>query len=141
MLRANHAVRLGLRAASRNPELSFAKAMIDQGGNLLALVPVALAALLVATLLQDDAVTSLLLALRAIIALRWPVLGGIAAALAIAFTASMLLWAGALPLLAADAELDATPASSEHTVQFYEDEAFLRETVARYLGAGLLANG
>jgi len=109
VLRANHAVRLGLRAASRNPELSFAKALIDQGGNLLALVPVVLAALLVASLLQDDVVTSFVLAVRALFALRWPVLGGIAAALAIAFTASMLLWAGALPLLAADAELDRRP--------------------------------
>src|SRR5437899_2220009 len=41
---------------------------------------------------------------------------------------------------AADAELDALPAQSEHTVQFYEEEAFLHETVARYLGAGLIAN-
>ena len=41
---------------------------------------------------------------------------------------------------AADAELDALPAQSEHTVQFYEEEAFLHETVARYLGAGLIAD-
>ena len=41
---------------------------------------------------------------------------------------------------ASDAELQATPAESGHTVQFYEDEAFLRETVARYLGAGLIAD-
>src|SRR6266704_1374667 len=41
---------------------------------------------------------------------------------------------------ASDAELRATPAGSGHTVQFYEDEAFLRETVARYLGAGLIAD-
>ncbi len=135
MLRANHAVRLGLRAASRNPELSFAKALIDQGGNLLALVPVALASLLVASLLQDDAVTSLLLALRAIIALRWPVLGGIAAALAIAFTASMLLWAGALPLLAADAELDRRPPPGNFTVLLSRGAA--RTLVAGSLGWGI----
>jgi signal transduction histidine kinase/ActR/RegA family two-component response regulator len=41
---------------------------------------------------------------------------------------------------AADADLVAIPARSEHSVQFYEDEAFLHETVARYLGAGLIAN-
>src|SRR3989442_649489 len=41
---------------------------------------------------------------------------------------------------ASDDELRATPAGSEHTVQFYEDEAFLRETVARYLGGGLIAD-
>jgi len=40
---------------------------------------------------------------------------------------------------AADAELTAPPAGSEHSVQFYEDETFLHETVARYVGAGLLA--
>ena len=39
---------------------------------------------------------------------------------------------------AADAQLQETAATSEHTVQFYEDESFLRETVARYLGAGLI---
>src|SRR5437899_1507046 len=39
---------------------------------------------------------------------------------------------------AADAALRETAATSEHTVQFYEDESFLRETVARYLGAGLI---
>src|SRR5437868_14701160 len=38
---------------------------------------------------------------------------------------------------AADAAHE-TAATSEHTVQFYEDESFLRETVARYLGAGLI---
>jgi signal transduction histidine kinase/ActR/RegA family two-component response regulator len=41
---------------------------------------------------------------------------------------------------ASDGELEAMPARSDHTVQFYEDEAFLRETVARYLGAGLIAD-
>jgi len=41
---------------------------------------------------------------------------------------------------AADVELRAVPSGSEHTVQFYEDEAFLRETVARYLGGGLIAD-
>ncbi|HXN82937.1 MAG TPA: hypothetical protein VN883_10690, partial [Myxococcales bacterium] len=135
MLRANHAVRLGLRAASRNPELSFAKALIDQGGNLLAVVPVALAALLVASLLQDDALTSLVLALRAIVALRWPVLGGIAAAFAIAFTASMLLWAGALPLLAADAELDRRPPPGNFMVLLSRGAA--RTLVAGSLGWGI----
>jgi signal transduction histidine kinase/ActR/RegA family two-component response regulator len=40
----------------------------------------------------------------------------------------------------ADPELQAAPAGSDHTVQFYEDEAFLQENVARYLGAGLIAD-
>src|SRR5512140_452454 len=106
MLRANQAVRLGLRAASRNPELSFAKALIDQGGNLLALLPVALAALLVAGAAQRG---NVLAAFRALRAVGWPALGGVAAALAILATLAMLFWAGALPLLAADAELGRRP--------------------------------
>src|SRR5207237_3345907 len=42
-------------------------------------------------------------------ALPWPVLGGIAAALLLGFTAGMLFWSGALPLVAADAEMDRRP--------------------------------
>ena len=41
---------------------------------------------------------------------------------------------------AADAQVEATPARSDHSVQFYEDESFLLETVARFLGAGLVAD-
>src|SRR3989442_4151345 len=109
MLRANQAVRLGLRAASRNAELSFAKGLINQGGNLLALLPIAFAAILIAALARGDALRSALLAARALAGLRWPVLGGIAAALSIALAASLLFWAGAVPLLAADAELNRRP--------------------------------
>ena len=39
MLRANHAVRLGLRASTRNPELSFGKALLDTLGTALSLLP------------------------------------------------------------------------------------------------------
>ena len=60
MIRANQAVRLGLRAASRNSELSFVKGLINQGGNLIALLPVALAAVLVAVLARGDALVSAL---------------------------------------------------------------------------------
>src|SRR5437762_11556490 len=109
MIRSNQAIRVGLRAASRNPELSFAKGLINQGGSLIARLPVALVAVLVAALARGDALRSALLAARALAGLRWPVLGGIAAALGIAFAASMLFWAGAIPLLAADAELNRRP--------------------------------
>jgi len=105
VLRANQAVRLGLRAASRNPELSFWKALLDQVGSLIALLPPLLAVLLLAGIGQED----LLATLPAAAGLQWPVLGGIAAALAIGFTAGMLFWAGALPLIAADAEMDRRP--------------------------------
>jgi hypothetical protein len=129
MLRANQAVRLGLRAASRNPELSFAKALIDQGGNLLALLPVALGALLVTGAAQRG---SLLAVLRALRAVGWPALGGVAAALAIVGTLAMLFWAGALPLLAADAEMGRRPPPGNFIV-------LVSRGAARVLVAGALA--
>lgn len=135
MLRANHAVRLGLRAASRNPELSFAKALIDQGGSLLAILPVALAALLVAAAAYDGTLRAAAGALRALVLLSWPTLGGIAAALAMAFTASMLFWTGAVPLLAADAELDRRPPSGNFPMLVSRGAA--RVLVAGALGWGI----
>jgi signal transduction histidine kinase/ActR/RegA family two-component response regulator len=41
---------------------------------------------------------------------------------------------------AADVELRRERVATEHTVQFYEDEAFLHETVARFVAAGLVAD-
>src|SRR5438046_2011722 len=38
MIRAQNAIRLGLRAATRNPELAFAKTLLDLGGTALACV-------------------------------------------------------------------------------------------------------
>jgi hypothetical protein len=129
MLRANQAVRLGLRAASRNPELSFGKALIDQGGSVVALLPVVLGALLVAGVARRG---SVLAALRALHAVGWPALGGVAAALAILATVGILFWAGALPLLAADAELGRRPPPGNFIV-------LVSRGAARVLAAGLLA--
>ena len=113
VLRANQAVRLGLRAASRNPELAFGKALLDQGGNLLALLPFALGAVLLSALLDRGA---LLQALQAGRALGVPLLGaGLAAAL-LALVAGAAFWSGALPLLAADAELGRRPPSGHFGV-------------------------
>jgi hypothetical protein len=134
MIRANQAVRLGLRAASRNSELSFVKGLINQGGNLIALLPVALVAVLVAVLARGDALVSALLAARALAGLRWPVLGGIAAALGIAFAASMFFWAGAIPLLAADAELNRRPPPGNFAL-------LLSRGAARTLVAGVVGWG
>src|SRR5437899_1671392 len=103
VLRANQAVRLGLRAASRNPELAFARALLDEGGTLIALLPVVLAGIF-AFAIADR--VSLGAALASLAALQWTVIGGVAAAAVLAFVAGMLFWAGALPLLAADAEMD-----------------------------------
>lgn len=110
MLRANHAVRLGLRAASRNPELAFAKALLDQLGNLLTLLPLLLAGILLAAAVGDrDALHALVRGLAVARALRWPVAGGYCAALCIVWALGIGFWSGALPLLAADTEMDARP--------------------------------
>ncbi|HZX96120.1 MAG TPA: hypothetical protein VFE90_16485 [Myxococcales bacterium] len=127
MLRANHAVRLGLRAASRNPELAFGKALLDEGGSLLALLPVGLAALL----FLGAARRNLVQALLATLALGWTAACGMAVALVIAFTVSMLFWAGAVPVLAADAELGRRPPAGNFLL-------LLSRGAARVMAAGLL---
>ncbi len=109
MLRANHAVRLGLRAASRNPELAFGKALLDQGGNLLALLPVALAAAAIAGADLRDV-------LRALGGVGVATAGAILAALAAVWALAAVFWAGALPLLAADAELGRRPPAGNFLV-------------------------
>ena len=106
MLRANQAVRLGLRAASRNPELAFWKALLDQLGNLLAVLPVLLAAAFLFGIADSK---SLFAALAAARALRWPTAGALLATASLAFAAGAMFWAGALPLLAADVEMDRRP--------------------------------
>jgi hypothetical protein len=132
MLRANQAVRLGLRAASRNPELAFGKALLDQLGNLLALLPLVLGGLLISAALQWGGLAG---ALRAVLVLRWPVLGAIFTALIVAFAAGMLFWSGALPLLAADAEMDARPPPGNFAV--LAARGFARVLAAGALGYGL----
>jgi len=132
MLRANHAVRLGLRAASRNPELSFVKGLLDQAGNLLSLLPVLLGAFLVASAARGNPLRAVIGAIDALLAVRWPVLGGILAALSIGFAASLFFWAGAVPLLAADAELDRRPPAGNFALLVARGAA--RTTVAGILG-------
>jgi hypothetical protein len=102
VIASNHAVRLGLRAASRNPELAFGRTLIDQASALLSLLPVALAVLLIAGADLDTLFATVL-------ALQWPMLGAGIAAIAISATGGALFWAGALPLLAADVEIDRRP--------------------------------
>lgn len=135
MLRANHAVRLGLRASSRNPELAFVKALVDQVGNLLALLPFALGVLLVVAVARRGTLQGLFRALQAAFALRWPVLGGTLAALSILFLAGMLFWAAAIPLLAADAEIDRRPPAGNFALLLSRGAA--RTLVAGVLGSGL----
>jgi hypothetical protein len=132
MLRANQAVRLGLRAASRNPELAFGKALVDQVGNLLALLPLVLGGLIVAAAVRWEGPFA---ALRALQALRWPVLGGLLTALVVVFTAGMLFWSGALPLLAADVEMDARPPPGNFAT--LAAKGFARVFVAGAIGYGL----
>jgi hypothetical protein len=111
VLRANHAVRLGLRAATRNPELAFAKALIDQAGTLLALLPILLFAIALAGLSAADPIQLALRAAEAVQRVRWPLAGAAAAAGLVGWTLGAAFWSGALPLLAADAELGRRPPS------------------------------
>lgn len=130
MLRANQAVRLGLRAASRNPELAFGRALLDQLGNLLAFLPV-----LLAFVLLFGGSESLLAALAAVRALPWPTLGALVAAGAIAFAAGMVFWAGALPLVAADAEMDRRPPSGNFAL--LASRGFARTLLSGFVGYAL----
>jgi len=110
MLRANQAVRLGLRAASRNPELSFGKALLDALGSALSMLPWALAAVLVVAVAGHlEPLLGLAAAAVALGKMRWALLGGALAAAAISWTLGMAFWSGALPVLAADAELQRRP--------------------------------
>jgi hypothetical protein len=135
VLRANHAVRIGLRAASRNPELSFGQGLIDQFGHLLALVPLVLGGILVAAAMRGDALRAAALGLRAASRLGWPVLAASVSALLIGFTSTMFFWAGAIPLLAADAELDRRPPPGNFAVLLSRGGA--RTLVAGALGFAL----
>jgi hypothetical protein len=128
VIASNHAVRLGLRAASRNPELAFWRALLDQAASLLSLLPVLLAALFVMGALDAD----LLSFGRTLLALGWPTLGGVAAALCLSFVAGIGFWAGALPLLAADIELDRRPPSGNFAL-------LAGRGFARVFSSGLLA--
>jgi hypothetical protein len=110
MLRANDAVRLGLRAASRNPELAFGKALLDLAGSALSLLPLALAAAFIAAAAgNDEPLAAALHIARLVRGLALPLVGALLAAAALSWTLSMLFWAGALPLLAADTEMNARP--------------------------------
>jgi hypothetical protein len=111
MLPAQHAVRLGLRAATRNPELAFAKTIVDLGGTALSLLPALLAAAVAYTVAaRSEAVLEAALgAVSALHAMRWSTLGAILCAAILSWTLAIAFWSGALPLLAADAELSRRP--------------------------------
>jgi hypothetical protein len=72
--------------------------------------------------------------LRALRVVQWPVLGGILTAVIVSFVAGMLFWSGALPLLAADAEMDARPPSGNFAL-------LASRGFARVLGGGAIAYG
>jgi len=110
MIRAQNAIRLGLRAATRNPELAFAKTLLDLGGTALSLLPVffaAVCAYLVAT--RVDLAPGLFQAVAALEAMTWGTAGALACALLLSWVLGAAFWSGALPLLAADAELSRRP--------------------------------
>src|SRR5712691_8593637 len=110
MLRANQAVRLGLRAATRNPELAFAKALVDLAGTALALLPAAVAAYAVfAVATGADPLVDAVRALHVLRSMRWSLVSAVASAALLSWMLSIVFWSGALPVLAADAELSRRP--------------------------------
>ncbi|HYZ88073.1 MAG TPA: hypothetical protein VE620_02140 [Myxococcales bacterium] len=110
MLRANHAVRLGLRASTRNPELSFGKALLDAVGTALSLLPWLMALVaLAAAAGRFEALEAVVAFAVALGRMRWAAVGMALTAMALTWTLSMAFWAGALPVLAADAELQRRP--------------------------------
>jgi hypothetical protein len=110
VLRANHAVRLGLRASTRNPELSFGKALLDAFGTGLSLLPWAMALLAFAAAAgQLAALEAIVATALAILRMRWALAGMALTIAGLSWTLAMGFWAGALPVLAADAELQRRP--------------------------------
>ena len=105
-IRASEAVRLGLRAASRNPELAFGKALLDLGVTLLSLLPVLLASALLAGAISGGDLEPVL---RGLSRLPLPIAGAALAVFILSLATGAAFWAGALPLLAADAELGHRP--------------------------------
>ena len=101
---------MGLRAASRNPELSFGKALLDALGSALSMAPWALAAVLIAAVAGKlDPLLGILAAAATVANMRWALVGGAMAAAGISWALGVAFWAGALPVLAADAELQRRP--------------------------------
>lgn len=103
---ANEAVRLGLRAASRNPELAFGKALLNLITTALSLLPMAMAALLLWGAVSRGDLEA---ALAGLLAVRWPAAGAALTVAVLSLTAGAAFAAGAVPLLAADAELGQRP--------------------------------
>src|SRR5689334_20983788 len=83
VLRANRAVRLGLRASSRNPELAFGKGLLDAIGTLLALLPPAMGLLV---LVSPIAISRLIVVAKGV---SLAVAGGVLCALAVGIVASL----------------------------------------------------
>src|SRR5712692_7558196 len=110
MLRANRAVRLVLTAASRNAVLALGNALLDTLGSARWMLPWLLAAVLVAAVAGHlEPLLGIAAAALVLAKMRWALLGGALAAAAISWTLGMAFWSGALPVLAADAELQRRP--------------------------------
>src|SRR5258707_8653583 len=103
-------------------------------GHALARVPLAFALILISLFAADRGLDALGPLVRVLRAVGWATAGGVTAALALSFVAAMAFWSGALPLLAADAEMDARPPPGNFAV-------LAARGVGRVLPAGLAADG
>jgi hypothetical protein len=102
---------MGLRAAARSPELSVAKALFDLMGTVLGLLPILLAGWLLWRAVSGEPVLAgALYAVRALGRIGWPIAGALFTGAAISWAIAAGFWAGALPLVAADIEMNERPA-------------------------------
>ena len=137
MIRTQNAIRLGFRAATRNPELAFAKALLDLGGTALSVLPVVFAAVcayIVAT--RVDLAPGLFQAIAALRAMTWSTAGALAGAAILSWAFAAAFWSGALPLLAADAELSRRPPPGNFFL--LAGRGFSRVVTASALAVGIL---
>jgi hypothetical protein len=110
VLRGGQAVVLGIRAASRNPELAFGLGLVGLSQWLLSALPLLWGATLILRSSDGIAADEALARLPSQLAALGPALAGAAlTGAAIVWALDVAFWTGGLPILAADAELDARP--------------------------------
>ena len=137
MVRIRTAFRLGFRASTRNGELAFAKALLDLSGTVLSLLPTLLFVALVVRLTGHGDPLAALLQLVHLYRAAWlPLLGAALAAGVLSWALGLGFLGGALPLLTADAELDARPPAG-HFLRLAAT-AFPRVIAAGAVTTGLL---
>ena len=111
MVRASQAIRMGLRAAWRNPELSFVKALLDLMSTVLGSLPLLFAGwILWRTFSGLPILSAVMHVAHALPKMGWPIAAALFIGGVISWALAAGFWAGALPLVAIDIEMNARPA-------------------------------